>query len=138
MTTKRISCALAIAAFMLAAAVAFQYAQGLELIGAETVRRAFQVMLGLVLAVYGNYIPKDIVRSRTSVCAVSRSQSLVRVGGWSFTLAGLAYAGLWAFAPTAMADVAAMPIVAAATLITAGYFAWVVLGCRLRPQDPSI
>jgi hypothetical protein len=129
MVTKQISSALVIAAVMLAAAAVIKFAQGIELIGAEGASRAIQIVIGLVLAFFGNYMPKDVARSRTG-CAESRFQSPLRVGGWLFTLAGLAYAALGAFAPIAIAGTAAMAVVATATLVTAGYCGWVVLTCR--------
>ena len=43
------------------------------------------------------------------------------------TLAGLAYAGLWAFTPLAFADVASIAVVALAMLITIGYGGWTFL-----------
>jgi hypothetical protein len=129
MRTRQIMPALVTAAFMLAVAAGLKYAQGMELIGREGATRAFQVMIGISLAVYGNFIPKDIAATRMA-CAASRFQSLVRFGGWAFALAGLGYAGLWAFAPVAIANVAAMPIVMAATIVTAGYCGWVLLSRR--------
>lgn len=132
MRTSQIRFGLTTAAFMLAVAAGLKYAQGLELVGAETVQRAVQVSIGLALAIYGNFIPKDGALSRTPVC--SRPQALMRFGGWAFALAGLAYAGFWALAPIRIADMIAMPIVATATVVTAGYCALVVLSCR-RSQD---
>jgi hypothetical protein len=43
---------------------------------------------------------------------------------------GLAYAGLWAFAPLPLANVASMVVVASAMLITMGYGGWTLLACR--------
>jgi hypothetical protein len=68
--------------------------------------------------------------------AVARAQSALRIGGWSMTLAGLAHAGLWAFAPLAFADVAAIVVVATAMLITMGCSGWILLACRSK-QDNS-
>lgn len=138
MILKRISLALALAAFILAVAAALRYAQGVESIGADTARRTMQVVIGLILAAYANVMPKDIGQWRASARAASRSQSVRRVGGWSLTLAGLGYAGLWAFAPIAFADVASVVIVAGATLVTVGYGVRALVGCR-RPEDsPSM
>jgi hypothetical protein len=125
MMTKRISSALAIAAFMLVAAAALKYAQGIQLIAADVPVRANQVIVGLVLALFGNFIPKDAGRSQA--CSGSPLQSALRVGGWSFTLAGLVYAGLSAFAPSPIGNLLAMATVAAATLITAAHAGWVGL-----------
>ncbi|MBA3639274.1 MAG: hypothetical protein M3541_09055 [Acidobacteriota bacterium] len=56
------------------------------------------------------------------------------------TLAGLAHAGIWAFAPLPIANVAAMAVVASATLITLGYGGRTLLACRSRqtttPSSP--
>jgi hypothetical protein len=137
MILKRTSFALALAAFILAAAAALRYAQGLEIIGADSARRTMQVMIGLILAAYANVMPKDIGRW-ASARAATRSESARRVGGWSLTLAGLGYAGLWAFTPIAFADVASMVVVAAATLVTVVYGAWTLLICRRTESSPTI
>jgi hypothetical protein len=96
-----------------------------------------RVMIGLILAAYSNLMPKDVGRWRASALAVARAQSVLRVGGWSMTLAGLAYAGLWAFTPLAFADVAAMAVVASAMLITMGYGGWTLLACRSKQTTAS-
>jgi hypothetical protein len=132
MNLKRTSFAVALAILILGTAAALRYAQSLDLIGADAARRAMQVMIGLILAAYANLMPKDVGRWRASAAAVARSQSALRVGGWSMTLAGLAYAGLWAFAPLAFADIAGMAVVASAMLITMGYGGWTLLACRSK------
>jgi hypothetical protein len=123
--TRPISFALVVAGFMLAAAPALKYLSAHDLIGAQVRIRAFQVLVGLILAIYGNFLPKDAGRAGGEAC-VSRHQSLLRFGGWSFTLAGASYAALWALAPFSVADRFAMPIVAGATLVTVGYVGWAV------------
>ena len=120
MLTKSIGGGLAIAAFILAAAKSLQYAQAGELIEPEMARRTMHVIIGLVLAFYGNYMPKRIGPSRSAACAITRSQMALRVGGWSMTLAGLTYAGLWAFAPLGFADIASMVVVLTACVVTLG------------------
>ncbi len=137
MILKRTSSALALAVLLLGTAAALSYAQGLDLIGPDAARRTMQVMIGLMLAAYANLMPKDVGRWRASALAVARAQSALRVGGWSMTLAGLAYAGLWAFAPLAIADVASMAVVASAMLITMGYGGWMLLACRSKHTTAS-
>lgn len=129
--TRPISFALTVAGFMLAAAPALKYLNAHDLIGAHVRIRTFQVLLGLTLAVYGNFLPKNANRVAAEAC-VSRRQSLLRFGGWSFALAGVTYSALWAFAPFSVADRLAMPIVAAATLVTAGYLGWVMFNRSRR------
>ena len=138
MILKRTSFAVAVAVLILGMAAALRYAQGLDLIGPDAARRTMQVMIGLILAAYSNLMPKDVGRWRTSAPAVARTQSVLRVGGWSMTLAGLAYASLWAFAPLAFADVAAMAVVATAMMITMGYGGWTLLSCRSKQDDSLV
>jgi hypothetical protein len=136
MILKRTSFAIALAVLILGTAAALSYAQRLDLIGPDAARRTMQVMIGLILAAYSNLMPKDVGRWRASALAMARAQSALRVGGWSMTLAGLAYAGLWAFVPLAFADVAGMAVVASAMLITIGYSGWTLLVCRSK-QTPA-
>ena len=138
MILKRTSVALALAAFILIAAAALRYAQGLEIVDADVARRTMQVMIGLILAAYANIMPKEIGRWRASVRAAARAQSAMRVGGWSLTLAGLGYAGLWAFTPIPFADVAGTVVVAAATLVTLAYGGRAAFTCRQTETSPPM
>lgn len=132
MTLKRTSFAVALAILILGSAAALSYARGLGFIGPDAARRTMQVMIGLMLAAYSNLMPKDVGAWRASAETMARSQSALRVGGWSMTLAGLAYAGLWAFAPLSFANAGSTAVVAAAMLITVGYGGWTFLACRSR------
>lgn len=137
MILKRLSVSIALAALFLGTVASLKYAQHLDLIEPDAVKRVVQVLIGLMLAAYANLMPKDIGRWRPSPVAVARAQSALRVGGWSLTLAGLAHAGLWAFAPLSVAHSASTAVVATATLITMGYAARTVLACRAsRPTQP--
>jgi hypothetical protein len=136
MTLKRTAFAVALAALILGMAAGLRYAQSLDLIGPDAARRIMQVTIGLMLAAYSNLMPKDVGPWRSSAAAVARTQSALRVGGWSMTLAGLAYAGLWAFAPLAFADVASTVVVASAMVITMGYGGWTLLACRASKRLP--
>ena len=128
---------IALAILILGTAAALPYAQSLGLIGPDAARRTMQVMIGLILAAYANVMPKDIGPWRSSAEATARAQSLLRVAGWSMTLAGLIYAGLWAFAPLAVADIAATAVVAVALVITIGYAGTALQACRAKRTSPS-
>lgn len=65
-------------------------------IDADTVTRLVLGATGLMVAWFGNRMPKTIAPS-------ARARQAQRVGGWSMALSGLVYAGLWAFAPTNVA-----------------------------------
>lgn len=128
--TRRLGWAIALAAFILGSAFALRYAEGAGMIGADGARRAMQVMIGLMLAGYANLMPKRLGPARGSPRAEAAAQAALRAGGWSLTLAGVAYAGLWAFAPLELADTSGIVVVATATLLTVGYAVWAFTTCR--------
>ena len=128
--TKRLNWAIALAAFILGSALALRYAEGAGMIDADGARRTMQILIGLMLAGYANLMPKRLGRTRDSAAAEARAQAALRVGGWSLTLAGLTFAGLWAFAPLAFADTASVVVVAAAMVVTIGYAVWSFTACR--------
>jgi len=129
MKFKALFPALILAGLLLALAAALRLAEGNGVIDGDTARRGVQVAIGLILAGFANRMPKQIRRWR-GAAADAREQRALRVGGWSLTLAGLAHAGLWAFAPLAVADTLAMLVVAMATLITLGHALWAMVLCR--------
>lgn len=134
--TKRLGWAIALAAFILGSAFTLRYVEAEGMIGADGARRAMQVLIGLMLAGYANLMPKQLGRPRGTPRAEAAAQAVLRVGGWALALAGIAYAGLWAFAPLDVADVAGMAVVAAATLLAVGYAVWGFATCR-RPGGAS-
>lgn len=128
--------ALAAAALMLASAAALRSAATAGVVTDDVATRGMQVIIGLWLAVQGNFMPKSIGGLR-SAKAGRRVQAALRVGGYAFTLAGLAYAGVWAFASLEIADIASIIVVASATLLTMGYAGWAVLTCRRKDAVQS-
>ena len=134
--TKRFGWAIALAALILGSALALRYAESAGAIGADDVRRAMQVLICLMLACYAKLMPKQ-GRGTGSLFAQARAQTALRVGGWSLTIGGLAYAGLWAFAPPGVADTAGLIVVAAALLLTVGYAVWAFTACRRDRGAPA-
>lgn len=123
---------IACAAVLAGAALALKYAAARHAISADQATHGYQVLLGLVLAIYGNAIPKNLPRFRGDDAFAGRRQALLLAGGWLFTLAGLAYAGLWLFAPAGIASDVGMALVGAATALVAGYSLW---GCVAGRSD---
>jgi hypothetical protein len=120
---------------VIAAAVLLAVSAGLKLlvarglVPAEAAPRGTQALIGLMLAAYGNYMPK-VLGSLANPAVAARTQLALRIGGWAFALAGLAYAALWAFAPIGLADALSIPVIAAAmaaTLLSAGRLGWACL-----------
>ena len=90
-------------------------------------------MIGLMLAGFANVAPKRIGPQRMSREAEARMQTARRIGGWSLTLAGLAHAALWAFAPTGFAVIVGMIVVGSSLAIAIGYAIW---ACRKLNAAP--
>lgn len=90
------------------------FARDQGLIEGDTVTRVVMGATGLMVAWFGNRMPKAVVPS-----AWGRQAN--RVGGWSMALSGLVYAGLWAFAPTDVAIVGGCGAVLLGIAITFGY-----------------
>jgi hypothetical protein len=130
MTKRLLVGALALAVLILAAAWGLRNAEGAGVIGAEGARRMMQVLIGLGFAAYANRMPKRLGAARGEPRAEAWAQAALRVGGWSMTLAGLSYAGLWAFAPLPVADIVSLAVIAVAIGITFGYALWAFKTCR--------
>lgn len=96
----------------LALAATFARSQGY--IDGDTVNRIVMGAIGLMVAWYGNRLPKAFVPSHAAAKAA-------RVSGWSMALSGLVYAGLWAFAPQSVAVVGGCAAIIAGMLVTMGY-----------------
>ena len=80
----------------------------------ETVTRLISGAIGLMVAWYGNRIPKTFTRS-------AQARQAQRVAAWSQVLSGLFYAGLWAFAPIPMAIWAGCGAILTGVVVTFGY-----------------
>ena len=127
--------ALAFAVLIFAVSFGLRFAENAGMIGAEEARRTMQVLIGLGFAAYANMMPKQLWNMRGSARAEAWAQRGLRVGGWSMMLGGLAFAGLWAFAPLAIADVASKAVLASATAVTIGYALWSYFVCRSEARD---
>ena len=80
----------------------------------DTVTRIVLCATGLMIAWFGNRMPKVVV-------PVAWYGRAARVGGWSMALSGLVYAGLWAFAPIPVAVAGGSGAVVAGIAVTVWY-----------------
>jgi len=95
-------------------ALAGSLARKLGYMDGETVTRVVIGLNGLMIAWMGNRLPKAFV---PSACA-SKAR---RVAGWSLVLSGLAYAGLFVFAPIPVAAWGGAGAVLTGIAVTVGY-----------------
>lgn len=65
----------------------------------DLMSRLFGIAGGLILAAYGNVIPRQLDRYDPARCDPARWQRLQRRAAWAFVLAGLACAAIWALLP---------------------------------------
>jgi hypothetical protein len=99
---------------ILVLALVASYARKLGHLDGDTVTRLVIGANGLMIAAFGNRMPKAFVPND---CA----RRVRRVGGWSLVLSGLVYAALWAFAPIPVAVAGGTVAVLAGIAVTGGY-----------------
>lgn len=105
---------LAWAGGLIGLALAATFARQQGYIDAEAVTRLVMGATGLMVAWYGNRMPKAVVPG-------ARARQANRVGGWSMALSGLVYAGLWAFAPTQVAVIGGCGAIILGIVVTFAY-----------------
>ncbi len=126
MTNKRrVLQSLAVSAAFIAFAVALKVAQRRGLIDQETSVKALQVLMGLMLAAYANFIPKSLGTFRNPAAA-ERMQAALRTGGIAFVLGGLGYA-----VTSALPVPSHLPLIflGTATAYVLGYSIWAFATC---------
>ena len=99
------------------------FARQQGLVDGDAVTRIVFTAIGLMVAWFGNRMPKAIAPS----AAIAQVK---RVGGWSMVISGLVYAGVWAFAPIPVA------VAVGCAAIIAG--AWMVAASAELPQVLAI
>jgi hypothetical protein len=111
---KETADALAWGVGIVALAIGATLARRLGYIDGDTVQRVVIGANGLMIAWFGNSLPKAFVPN-------AHARQARRVAGWSLVLSGLVYAGLWAFAPIPVAVAGGCAAVAAGIAVTIGY-----------------
>ncbi len=105
-------------------ALCASYARSQGFIDHDTTTRIVIGATGLMIAAFGNRMPKRFVSSE-------RARKAQRVGGWSLAISGLIYGGLWAFAPLNVALWVGCGAIIAGMAVTLGYCLWL----RGRPME---
>ena len=132
---KQILFALKLAAAMIGGTLLLALARKQGLISGEQVVRGYNVILGLALAAFCNTMPKMLNGPLRSVRHATFAQAVARVSGWAMTLAFLAWAALWAFAPQEFAKIASVAAVGASVAVSLGYTVWKSAACRMSRSD---
>lgn len=128
--------ALKLAAVMIGGALLLTFARAQGWVDPELVTRAYNVIMGLALAAYGNALPKFMHDSPPrTLREATLAQAVARATGWSMTLAFLAWAALWAFAPVGVAKVGGIVAVVASVAVMSGVMAWKCRRTRALHHD---
>ena len=98
-------------------ALCASYARSQGIIDHDTTTRIVIGATGLMVAAFGNRMPKRFAPSE-------KARRVQRVGGWSLAISGLIYAGLWAFAPLNVALWVGCGAIIAGMAVTLGYCLW--------------
>lgn len=110
MNTNSVTHSIGLALVMIALSAALAFAGRAHLIDGDLPTRISMALSGLIIAFYGNAIPKALLRS-------ARSRSARRFAGWAFTLSGLITTALWALAPVDTALTLTLVVVGAAVVL---------------------
>ena len=111
---KSITQAGLVATAMIAVSLVAAWGVMTGVLGPDVPVRVMMVANALLLAYYGNAIPKAVLR--TPVARAGR-----RFAGWVFVLGGLISAALWAFAPLDIATPIALTVTAGSAILAIGY-----------------
>lgn len=121
MISKPILNGLAWAGVLIVSALILKFAEGQHTIGQDAAERGFQIMIGLTLAIYANFMTKKPTTHSPDESG-ARKQAALRLGAWLFCISGLIYAAASAFAPHPLDEYLAMGAVGTALVVSAGNF----------------
>jgi hypothetical protein len=110
----------------------FAIAKKLGYVEALEAKRAGAIAIGCVLIIAGNIVPKLRLFSGQGFDA-GRVVGAERVAGWMLVLAGLAFVGLWVFAPSDDLMIYSSLV----GLCAFGLVGLIWMGLALRPRAPA-
>ncbi len=117
---RSIRSSLSIAALYLLTAVALNALRQRHVVSAETVERLMGMLMGSVVLLCANAIPKRLVPLTRLSCDPAREQALRRFAARALVLGALGYTLAYALAPIAIASTLAICLLAPAALVVAG------------------
>lgn len=120
-----------------AAAAALAIAQKLGVIDAAVVKRAMGLIIGVMVVVIGNFLPKIRPLNAPGVNPEKATAVAERFAGWMLVLAGVAYVALFAFAPLEQARSVSSVLGIGAMVLIAANWAWLVRGALFSRRGAS-
>jgi hypothetical protein len=105
------------AGLIMIASLALKMASAGNFLEASMHERIWGVIMGIVLIYFGNLTPKILSPLTREKCSAPVERRLKLFTGWTFVLAGIAYAISWVALPIHMASTVAMSVVAFAVVL---------------------
>ena len=133
MTNNRLIGAALVAALVMGASWFLSYAGDAKILDGDMSTRALMAASGLVIAMLGNGVPKELKRPRNSLEAERRMQTGLRRVGCIMMLAGVAFALTWIVAPQGVATPLSMSIMAIGFILALA----TIMRCRTSRSDRS-
>ena len=135
MITRSLRGSLVLAAILLASAYGLSLLADFNWVGPDMPDRVTQVMIGLILVLFGNATGK---REKDADPAGDGTPALMaarRFFGLALVLGGLVHAGVWLMAPLDLANTVSMVAVIIALLAGLARVAYAVIVSRERPDQ---
>lgn len=111
---------LLIASIYLLTAVVLNELRLRHVVSAETTVRLMGMLMGAVVLVSANAIPKRLMPLASLPCDPAREQTFRRFAAWALVLGGLGFTLAYALAPIAIASTLAICLLAPAFLVVVG------------------
>jgi len=120
------------------AAAALAAAQRLGFIEPELVKRAMGLILGVIIVVTGNFLPKTRPLNAPGVNPPGPAAAAERFAGWTLVVVGIAYVALFLFAPLDQARRISSVLGIVAMIYVAASWAWMLRGALFGGQEESL
>jgi hypothetical protein len=120
------------------AAEALAFAEKMGFIEAPLEKRAMGLIIGAVIIVIGNFLPKTRPLTAPGVNPPGPAAAAERFAGWTLFVVGIAYIALFAFAPLDQAREISSILGIGAMIYVAASWAWMLRGALLGGQEESL
>ncbi|RKQ89578.1 hypothetical protein [Maricaulis maris] len=135
MITRSVKGSLALAAILLATAFGLSLLAGFNWVGPDMPDRVVQVMIGLVLVLFGNATGKRPADADPAGGGKPGLMAARRFFGLALVVGGLIHAGAWLVAPLDLANTLSMAAVIAALIAGLGRVAYAIVAQRETPDQ---
>lgn len=119
------------------AAAGLAFAQNMGFIAAPLEKRAMGLILGLLIIVTGNFLPKTRPLNAPGVNPPGPAAAAERFAGWTLFVVGIAYVALFAFAPLEQARQISSFLGIGATVYVLASWGWMLRGALLGGREDS-